>query len=1116
MYYVMFYGGIACASASFIYAIYIFSKKNIRQCIKNLMKLSALLIVCTVTMGYGTVSIGTEADNDKATSNCEKTEDKSGEQTAEEGKKQEDKSEEQTAEEGKEQEGKNEEQTVEDSKEQENEITIDEIRYIDRNNEAYSPIEDVIWCGNNKELYIVFRVSCEGDKLKLQDDGTANVFVRIKGKDERYPAKELVSDGTEDLHDGENHCDYENYYSIKAFSEKWQELEDGLFDGCMEICVEDINGEICTVSTGRIIYGEKEPEIIMSAVDDEKENSICDIDKKDSADGWTSDPIGIKISVSDEVGISNVSYRISDNIAESTDYGEDTECNFTKYIERKITVSESSKDTSGVPVVLTVTNVLGNVSVVTRWIHTDSVTPTVFIDGYENDKGVINVKNDIIYSNTGVCVRFNAEDIGSGLSTDNIEAEYAYTDTEKEGIVSPGVLSVQKDDKGYYVYIPDDIPDNVYDGYVTIRAKDRAGNQTEITGSRMIICKKSPKISWSSDIDMESWTNKDILLHISCNAPDCGIRKISYYVAGNKVKEDRPENVEYVIEQELLLDKSAEKKNGYIVEIRMVDNCGNECNKKQRVYIDKNKPELSVAGADNDTYHSENVRLKYEVSDISFTDTRVKYDIVRVSDEKEYKEIREDFVPKDYTDSDEFVFSKEGEYTVNAVAVDGAGNRKAASKLQFVIDKTAPEIFMRGIKDNDIKGRDVKVDFLCEERYYESDEITINVARTLENRTEKQRLDIFEKNSSKELKSYIFSEEGQYEVTMDAKDKAGNTAVTEILHFIVDKTAPEIYILGTEPYRQWEDEVRLKVMVKEEFFQNNKVALTGSISDMDEESSKLLLPKMQMEKKSNTLSLSFDKDGVYGISVSARDGAGNVSQKKLHFLIDRETPVISGIDKYDGKYLKEFEIGEEKEEMFRDLTLKSCGMTLNGIEYDGCKISDEGRYVLTAYAEDELGHRSEKRAEFVVDHTAPEVIFTGADDGDTMCEKGIIKWKLLDDGDEITGVTINDKEYDVNLRELSYNSYGDYNIRIDSIDNAGNEGTSTLTFRYAHDRLPYKNGGREGEGDGKGDNKGESGYRGQSYMEKNIWMSVVLFSLSVGMLSTGSIMLYRNKKKRKG
>ena len=203
--------------------------------------------------------------------------------------------------------------------------------------------------------------------------------------------------------------------------------------------------------------------------------------------------------------------------------------------------------------------------------------------------------------------------------------------------------------------------------------------------------------------------------------------------------------------------------------------------------------------------------------------------------------------------------------------------------------------------------------------------------------------------------------------------------------------------------------------------------------------------------KVSSLRQEFVKDGVYDLVVSSKDEAGNTDKKEVHFTIDKNAPEIYLVESFDGGYYQDFQLSEDLDNIFKDLTVISYKILLNGIEYNGIdKITDEGKYNLYVEATDELGHNTVKTAEFIIDHTAPKVIFTGVKNGETLHEKGQVLLSLTNTDDEIVSVRLNGEELGADIRCIDYTEYGSYKIDVDCQDRAGNKVTRSIYFVYAN------------------------------------------------------------------
>lgn len=203
-------------------------------------------------------------------------------------------------------------------------------------------------------------------------------------------------------------------------------------------------------------------------------------------------------------------------------------------------------------------------------------------------------------------------------------------------------------------------------------------------------------------------------------------------------------------------------------------------------------PQMNIIGVDDGGCVSDNVIVDVKVSNVPFLYTAVEYVIVRTMNGKSYEEKRPVFTPCGLIDTDTLVFSKEGEYTIDAMMVDGEKNVIKNGRISFCIDKTAPEIAITGVTEGETKSNDIKVKFICEENYYDTATISVKVNRTLNGISDIQELDIFEHDKRVEVREYVFNREGEYEIKMTAKDKVGNKSQEEVIHFILKKDAQNI------------------------------------------------------------------------------------------------------------------------------------------------------------------------------------------------------------------------------------------------------------------------------------------------------------------------------------
>lgn len=313
--------------------------------------------------------------------------------------------------------------------------------------------------------------------------------------------------------------------------------------------------------------------------------------------------------------------------------------------------------------------------------------------------------------------------------------------------------------------------------------------------------------------------------------------------------------------------------------------------------------------------------------------------------------------------------SGDGVYTLTVI--DKSFNE---TKVTFTVDGTKP-----AFKD------------LENGKHYE--EITINV----EDLTEVEIT--ISKDGGEKTKvenGTTITEEGTYELT--ATDEAGNT---ETIKVVVDTNAPTIERTTDVEYLAVDE----KVTVKDTNL--NTVVVEGPEQE-----------GTYTEFTDGTIEFTFITEGTY--KVTAKDVIGNVTEET--FTIDKTAPVINGFEK--GKYYYNKTIKPE----LIEANLESY--TLNGEEYDGKEIKEDGHYVLVAT--DKAGHKTEIK--FAIDTKAPTI--TGID-------KEFYKEDVTPviEDENLAYVTVDGLPF---IPGQSIKLYGEHEIV--AVDKAGNKTTVKFTL----------------------------------------------------------------------
>lgn len=226
-----------------------------------------------------------------------------------------------------------------------------------------------------------------------------------------------------------------------------------------------------------------------------------------------------------------------------------------------------------------------------------------------------------------------------------------------------------------------------------------------------------------------------------------------------------------------------------------------------------------------------------------------------------------------------------------AVMADDATKTEYASE-RFVVDTTDPELTISC--DND----DVQ-----NEKYYQAARTFTIVASdtnlnpdTFETTVDGESVDQMwaVQDDGSHTTSVTFDTEGTHTLSVKVQDYAGNTYTVEVPEFVIDLTDPEIDLswqnAGSQGENTYYNGGRVAtVHVDEENFDSELIDIktTGTVGTWDEES--------------QSVTVTFDKDGAYRLQVTGSDLSGRSAEPKDSgdFFIDTTAPVLS-VDFADG------------------------------------------------------------------------------------------------------------------------------------------------------------------------------------------------------------------------
>ncbi len=296
----------------------------------------------------------------------------------------------------------------------------------------------------------------------------------------------------------------------------------------------------------------------------------------------------------------------------------------------------------------------------------------------------------------------------------------------------------------------------------------------------------------------------------------------------------------------------------------------------------------------------------------------------------------------------------------------------------------------------------------------------------------------------------FLSQNGQpVRVEVRAVDHAGNVAWQEC-ELLIDGEAPEAMIEGVHDYMITSQPVTIRCVARDENILAKTVAKAEQESPDGALTSREITGWTQTEA-GTAAEILLETDGSYRVSMEAEDQAGHKSSASRKLTVDRHNPVIRHVDELDGTYQKSFCLEHSGSDLIWDFTTFTYSVTLDGKLYpSGETVDREGVHVLEVKAVDSAGNTGTARAQFVIDHTAPVVVFQDVEEGESYEEKKSFQVTLENQADEIQEIRINGVRQKTSpsgkIYRYTVEEEKAYEISVKAVDRAGNQTVQRLTF----------------------------------------------------------------------
>lgn len=521
---------------------------------------------------------------------------------------------------------------------------------------------------------------------------------------------------------------------------------------------------------------------------------------------------------------------------------------------------------------------------------------------------------------------------------------------------------------------------------------------------------------------------------------DVEVSEKHYKEAGNKTvitvtKTLDGQTVTYEAEPFTLTGQTTEKpytftEDGfYTVVVTTEDAAGNQAVSKSISFrIDNTAPLADITGVTENSFYQDKADVTIDVIESYYEDMDV---VVDISIELDGELRRIGNVLFDGTQKDSSLtqtFTEEGKYTIKVDAVDAAGNVALTKTVMFTVDTSAPAINISGVKDGTAYKGDIIPVININDNYYKN--YTISLVKTgvyfnedLSNVNSMSDIDVTEtfmssltdvKNGAEgtfDTFEKVQSNDGIYTLIVTATDYAGRVS-RETVHFTVNRFG-SVYTFD-DNLKNIINTVKTTVDTDLKITEYNADKLVADSVNIRITRDGSPLEEVIVEKSSvgtdNVTGESgwyqyeyviskenFKLDGVYVITVSSADEAGNNSENitydelSIRFSVDTTKPEVIKINGLsDSVYKVDKQVVDY--EIFDAVGIKEVKVYLG----DECIQTVSNFDDITSYAGSfTISNGENQHIRFVVEDMAGNVI-------DSDNAEDVKLGKIVDFNDEVT------------------------------------------------------------------------------------------------------------------
>lgn len=688
-----------------------------------------------------------------------------------------------------------------------------------------------------------------------------------------------------------------------------------------------------------------------------------------------------------------------------------------------------------------------------------------------------------------------------------------------DGLSTQNLDSISNWSDGYSTSVNADEQVIVYE-----KITDRAGNVTYINNQEGVIADNTsptaPEIKITAAEPAQGIYNASVPFTIDVTDPEnggtyAGLKEVSYEITNNgKVTQSGNYNSDlsdptarvHNIHRSETVNAELNNSNHVTIKVKAVDYAGNQSEATKDLKIDITHPEVTITfdlnNPLNGKYYKTTRTATISVKERNFDTNAV--DLKITNTDGTMPSVSGWSISSQAGESDDAIntcrveFSADGDYNMTMQCKDQAGNESNTVKVdEFTIDKTIPVISVS--YDNNSAATpgyynaNRTATITIKEHNFNAAEVNSQITAALQGSgISAPGVGGWSNSGDTHTASVTFSDDGDYTFDIDYTDLAGNAAADYTQDsFTVDKTKPEVEFFDIEdksanngvvaPGVKYSDVNYLEsgVEIKIEGAEHESKELTGSRSSIANGES----------IKMNDFEYTQDNDDVYTMTAVISDKAGNKTEKKIMFSVNRFGSNYSFSDTTK-EFLDEVYSNSAKDLVITETNVDS--LVFNGISYsldnkttelkqgtdytvketggEGSwkqytytikkeNFEKEGRYSVTIDSEDKATNTmnnkvKERNINFVIDKTPPTVVITGIEESSYRADSrdmsvnvsdntAVKRLDIMVDGKSVATYSQEDvKEAGGKIVYTLNSSNSKQKVKAVAVDMADNEATS--------------------------------------------------------------------------